>query len=134
MEGLLGAVLDTIASHARIGSSYKPTGFSVGSRLGRNPTRPSDIPQASGVPLQFVAGLRRGHEIYDPLLLGPAQGSRRHCLLNGGDGIPGRQRRHWALRPVDARSWMGKHDKPVDPELGAAAQPWIGALEVVPQG
>jgi len=76
-----------MASLARIGSSYKPTGFSIGSRLGRHPTRPSDIPQASGVPLQFVAGLRRGHEIYDPLLLGPAQRSPRHCLHDGGYGI-----------------------------------------------
>ena len=29
---------------------------------------------------------------------------------------------------------MGKHDKPMDPELGTAAQPWIGSLEIGPQG
>ena len=86
---------DTIASLARIGSSYKPTRFSVAHdsvAIARD--RPT-FRRARVYPSSSFAGLRRGHEIYDPLLLSPAQRSPRHCLHDGGHGILRRQRRHW---------------------------------------
>src|SRR5438552_721490 len=68
--------------------------------------RLADVAQASGVSHYLVSGLHRGHGIYDPLLFGPAQRSRGHCLLNGGYGILRRQRRHWAVRPsILDRGW-----------------------------
>jgi hypothetical protein len=71
MEGLLRAVLDTIASLARIASGHKPRGR----RLLTTRSPPSaTLRRCAGLgctPLG-AAGLRRGHEIYDPLLLGPA--------------------------------------------------------------
>ena len=64
--------MDTVASLARIGSSYKPMG--VLRRLTTRSPPSATLRRCAGLgctPLG-VAGLRRGHEIYDPLLLGPA--------------------------------------------------------------